>query len=161
MPAVAIQPYQYIAGPSLALAVALLGALTHQAMSVLTPVRQPAEGANFVTGFRMVPVKGLSRRVCVLWIVTFSSTPIYIKYRIYIRKPIEQRRLLEDAALLRMKEHLATIGLGLLPIYWYLGRIPRTRRPTARVMGNRYIAGRAGSFSWSVTSSTTSGVSDH
>ena len=36
------------------LAVALLGALTHQAMSVLSPVRQAAGGAGFVTRFRAV-----------------------------------------------------------------------------------------------------------
>jgi hypothetical protein len=36
------------------LAVALLGALTHQAMSVLSPVRQAARGAGFVTRFRAV-----------------------------------------------------------------------------------------------------------
>ena len=55
------------------LAVALLGALTHQAMSVLTPVRQVAEGAGFVTRFRTVPGGGYAAAVCVLWIVTLSS----------------------------------------------------------------------------------------
>jgi hypothetical protein len=36
------------------LAMALLGALTHQAMSVLMPVRQPAVDAGFATRFRAV-----------------------------------------------------------------------------------------------------------
>ena len=43
------------------LAVALLGALTHQAMSVLVPVRQAAESAGFVTRFRAVHGPGYAR----------------------------------------------------------------------------------------------------
>ena len=60
------------------LAIALLGALTHQAMAVLMPVRQSA-GPGFVTRFRAVPAAGYATAICVLWILTFSwvrrSTP--------------------------------------------------------------------------------------
>ena len=73
------------------LAVTLLGALTHQAMSVLIPVRQAAGAAGFVTRFRAVQGAGYAAAVCVLWIVTFIfGAWIYTKYRIYIRIPIEQ-----------------------------------------------------------------------
>ena len=48
------------------LAVALLGALTHQAMSVLMPVRQGAAAGNFVTRFRAVQGAGYATAVCVL-----------------------------------------------------------------------------------------------
>ena len=34
--------------------------------------------------------------------------------------PIEQAGFWKTQASFEMKEHLATIGLGLLPIYWYL-----------------------------------------
>ena len=44
------------------LAVALLGALTHQTMSVLLPVRQAAGDAGFATRFRAVTGRGLRRR---------------------------------------------------------------------------------------------------
>ena len=47
------------------LAVALLGALTHQAMSVLMPVRQGAAAGNFVTRFRAVQGAGYATAVCV------------------------------------------------------------------------------------------------
>jgi hypothetical protein len=53
------------------LAVALLGALTHQAMSVLIPVRQAVGAASFTSRFRAVPGAGYAGAVCVLWIVTF------------------------------------------------------------------------------------------
>src|SRR3954465_11130164 len=69
------------------LAIALLGALTHQAMAVLMPVRQTAGG--FVTWFRAVPAAGYATAVCVLWILTFlMGAWIYAKYRIYVGIPI-------------------------------------------------------------------------
>ena len=52
------------------LAVALLGALTHQAMAVLWPVRA-GEVDSFVARFRGVSGRRYANAVCVLWIVTF------------------------------------------------------------------------------------------
>jgi hypothetical protein len=105
------------------LAVALLGALTHQAMSVLMPVRQGAAaagGANFVQRFRAVHGAGYAVAVCVLWIVTFFfGAWIYTKYRMYVRIPIEQDGYWKTQGVFELKEHLASIGLGLLPVYWY------------------------------------------
>ena len=103
------------------LAVALLGALTHQAMSVLAPVRQAAGGAGIVTRFRAVQGAGYAAAICVLWVVTFIfGAWIYTKYRMYVRIPIEQQGFWKTQGVFEMKEHLAVIGLGLLPIYWLL-----------------------------------------
>jgi hypothetical protein len=108
------------------LAVALLGALTHQAMSVLLPVRSVAGGAGFVTRFRAVPGAEYATAICVLWIVTFTfGAWIYTEYRTYVRIPIEQAGYWKTQGFFEMKEHLATIGLGLLPIYWYLWKNSR------------------------------------
>src|SRR5262245_56014715 len=75
----------------LILSVGLLGALTHQAASVLMPVRKPAGPPGFVTRFRAVPAAGYATAVCVMWVLTFIvGSYIYIKYRTYIRIPIEQ-----------------------------------------------------------------------
>ncbi len=101
----------------LLLAVALLGALTHQAMAVALPVRRPAGG--FVTRFRAVAAPGYATAVCVLWVLTFLvGSFIYTKYRIYIRIPIEQVHDYKTGAFFDFKEHVATIGLVLLPAYW-------------------------------------------
>jgi hypothetical protein len=101
------------------LAIALLGALTHQAMAVLMPVRQTAGG--FVTRFRAVPAAGYATAICVLWILTFlMGAWIYTKYRIYVRIPIEQAGYWKTQGFFELKEHAATLGLGLLPIYWYI-----------------------------------------
>jgi hypothetical protein len=106
------------------LAVALLGALSHQAMSVLMPVRQTA--GSFVARFRAVHGASYAAAVCVLWIVTFIfGAWIYAKYRIYVRIPIEQDGFWKTQGAFEMKEHLASIGLGLLPIYWFFWKNAR------------------------------------
>ncbi|HET7257860.1 MAG TPA: hypothetical protein VFJ46_29180, partial [Xanthobacteraceae bacterium] len=100
------------------LAVALLGALTHQAVAVLMPVRQAA-AAGFVTRFRAVPAAGYATAVCVLWILTFlMGAWIYTKYRIYVRIPIEQAGYWKTQGFFDLKEHVATLGLVTLPAYW-------------------------------------------
>src|SRR3954468_10808012 len=100
------------------LAIALLGALTHQAVAVLSPVRQAA--GNFVDRFRAVPAAGYATAICVLWLLTFfMGAWIYTKYRIAIRIPIEQAQFWKTQGFFDFKEHVASIGLVLLPAYWY------------------------------------------
>jgi hypothetical protein len=102
------------------LAVALIGALTHQAAAVLTPVRQ-AGRSGFIRRFRSVSGPGYTAAVCLLWILTvLLGGLIYTKYRVYVRIPIEQQGFFKTEGAFELKEHLTAIGLGLLPIYWYL-----------------------------------------
>ena len=90
------------------LAVALLGALTHQAASVLMPVRAANGPANFVTRFRSVHGAGYATAVCVLWVITFLfGAWIYTKYRIQIRIPIEQAGFWKTQGVFELKEHYA------------------------------------------------------
>jgi hypothetical protein len=100
-------------------AVELLGALTHQAMAVALPVRRAAGG--IVTRFRAVPAPGYATAVCVLWVLTFIvGSFIYTKYRIFVRIPLEQSGYYKTQGFFDFKEHVATLGLVLLPGYWYL-----------------------------------------
>lgn len=102
-------------------AVALLGAITHQAVAVAMPVRRAAGAPGFVTRFRGVTGPAYSTAVCVLWVLTFiMGSWIYAKYRIYIRIPIEQAGYWKTQGFFDMKEHVVSLGLGLLPVYWYL-----------------------------------------
>ena len=104
----------------LVLAVALVGALTHQAVSVTMPVRKVAGPGGFVTRFRAVSAAGYATAVCVLWVLTFIvGSYIYTKYRIYIRIPIEQMGHWKTQGFFDFKEHIASIGLMLLPAYWF------------------------------------------
>lgn len=103
----------------LILAVGLLGALTHQAMAVGLPVHRTSSG--IVTRFRAVPAAGYATAVCVLWVLTFIvGSYIYTKYRIYIRIPLEAGHYYKTGGFFDFKEHVATLGLVLLPGYWYL-----------------------------------------
>lgn len=107
------------------LAVALLGALTHQAAAVL---RRPGAGAagGFVSRFRSVSGPAYATAVCVLWILAFIFGGwIYAKYRIYVRIPIEQEGFYKTLGAFELKEHLTSIGLALLPFYWYLWKNAR------------------------------------
>ena len=79
-----------------------------------------------MTRFRAVHGASYAAAVCVLWIVTFIfGAWIYAKYRIYVRIPIEQDGFWKTQGAFEMKEHLATIGLGLLPIYWFFWKNAR------------------------------------
>ncbi len=112
-------------------AVALLGALTHQAVSVLMPVRQPAGG--FMTRFRAVQGAGYATAICVLWVITFlMGAWIYVKYRVAIRIPLERAGFWKTQGFFELKEHLATLGLGLLPAYWYLWKNKSPEYESAR-----------------------------
>jgi hypothetical protein len=107
------------------LAVALLGALTHQAVAVWAP-RRIGSAPGFVTRFRSVAPGSYAGVVCLLWSLAFIfGAIIYTKYRIYVRIPIEQQGLFKTLGAFELKEHLVTIGLGLLPIYWYLWKNAR------------------------------------
>ena len=102
------------------LAIALLGAITHQAVAVLMPARQVAGAPNFVTRFRSVTGPAYASAICVLWVITFiMGAWIYTKYRIYIRIPLEQAAYWKTVGFFELKEHAAAIGLALLPIYWF------------------------------------------
>ena len=89
----------------LVLAVALLGALTHQAASAALPVHQAAGG--IVTRFRAVSAPGYATAVCILWVLTFIvGSYIYTKYRIYIRMPLEAGHYYKTQGFFDFKEHV-------------------------------------------------------
>jgi hypothetical protein len=101
------------------LAVTLLGALTHQALAIGLPVSKPA--GNIFARFRAVPAAGYATTVCILWILTFLvGAWLYTKYRVYVRIPLERGQFYKTVGFFELKEHVVTLGIGLLPLYWYL-----------------------------------------
>ena len=104
-------------------AIALMGAITHQAMSVWWPVR--AGNVNFMARFRAVKAANYVNAVIVLFVLTFTlGSIVYPSYRIGARVYMENLRMSAIVGSFEMKEHLATFGLGLLPAYWYFWRQP-------------------------------------
>jgi hypothetical protein len=105
------------------LALALVGAVTHQAVALWWPVRAPA--GSFVARFRAVPGTSYVGAVITLYIVTFIlGAWMYTQYRFTSRLALEQLRFLKTVGLFELKEHVATIGLIVLPAYWAYWRQP-------------------------------------
>ena len=104
-------------------AVALLGAITHQAAAVLIPAGRPA--GSFVGRFRAVPGPSYVNAIVVLYLVTsLLGGVLYTEYRVSVRTVVEQLGMWPAHGAFELKEHFAAIGLGLLPAYWYYWRTP-------------------------------------
>lgn len=103
------------------LAFLLLGAITHQVVSVWAPVRAGAH--NFVDRFRAVGSAHYVNAVIVLYLVTAAMGGVlYTNYRITSRLMMEMGHYWKSVGAFEIKEHLIAIGLALLPAYWYFWR---------------------------------------
>lgn len=100
------------------LAFLLLGAITHQVVSVWAPVRAPA--ANFIARYRAVGSANYANAVVVLYLVQLILGGIlYTNYRISVRLMLMAEHFLKSAGAFEIKEHLMSLGVALLPAYWY------------------------------------------
>jgi hypothetical protein len=105
------------------LAVILLGAITHQAISVWLPMRQTA--SSFVARLRAVPAVSYVNAVVILYVTTaILGGIIYPSYRLTVRLVLEQLDLKVPNGMFELKEHFVAVGLGILPAYWYFWRQP-------------------------------------
>jgi hypothetical protein len=105
------------------LAVTLLGAITHQAVSVCWPRRDRSQ--SFVASFRGVNGMTYTNAIIVLFIITFVvGAIIYPYYRLNIKTVLDRLKFLAAIGSFEAKEHYISIGLGLLPAYWYFWRQP-------------------------------------
>ena len=106
------------------MAVALLAAVTLQAVTVLMPARQAAVG-NFIERVRPVPASTVAAVIVILYVPQFlMGAWVYIKYRTYVRIPMEQLGQWWTVGSFEWKEHVVTMGMALLPAYWYFWREP-------------------------------------
>jgi hypothetical protein len=100
------------------LAFLLLGAVTHQVVSVWAPAR--ARAGNFVARFRAVGSANYVNAIVILYVVTMTvGSIIYTDYRITARLTLEQGHYWKSFGAFEYKEHLIAIGLAMLPAYWY------------------------------------------
>src|SRR5438132_2414276 len=109
------------------MAVALLALVTLQLAAVLMPAQKPA--GNFVDRFRPVPIASVVPATVILYVSQFLlGAWIYIKYRLYVRIPMEQLGHWWTVGTFEFKEHVMTMGVALLPAYWYFWRQPLTEQ---------------------------------
>jgi hypothetical protein len=106
------------------LAVALLGAVTHQAVSVWLPMHGPTN--SFVGRVRGVSAASYVNAIILLYVSTaiLGGVFIYPEYRLSVRIVLEQMHLRVPVGIFDLKEHFVTVGLGILPAYWYFWRQP-------------------------------------
>jgi hypothetical protein len=105
------------------LAVALLTTVTLQAVAVSIPVQQAA--GKFIGRLRPVPAASYVAPVVILYVANFLlGAWIYTKYRTFVRIPMEQLGHWWTLGSFEFKEHVVTMGLALLPAYWYFWRQP-------------------------------------
>ena len=116
------------------LAVTLLGAITHQAVSVAWPRRY--RSASFVASFRGVNGMTYTNAIVVLFLATaVLGSIIYPAYRLNVRTVLQRLHLFGPEGSFEIKEHFVAIGAGLLPAYWYFWK-----RNTAESAGKTRMA---------------------
>jgi hypothetical protein len=104
-------------------AVALLGAITHQAVATWAPAR--ARPGSFIGRFRTVPSASFANAIVLLYALSATLGAIlYLYFRVDIRPGLEQAGHWQTLGLFDIKEHFVAIGLALLPAYWVCWRQP-------------------------------------
>ena len=106
------------------IAVTLMAAVTLQAVAVLMPARQVA--GNFIDRGPM-PAASYTAIIVPLYVIqVLLGAFIYLKYRLYVRIPMEQLRHFWTVGGFEFKEHIIAMGFGLLPAYWYFWQQPQS-----------------------------------
>jgi hypothetical protein len=104
------------------IAVALLGSITHQAFAACWPARRKA---GFFTSFRAVAATRYTNVNIVLYLLAATlGGVIYSSYRISVRIYLENARLWAPNGSFEVKEQFVAIGLGMLPLYWWVWQEP-------------------------------------
>jgi hypothetical protein len=121
-------------------AVALLGAITHQSLACWAHPR--ARPNSFFGRFRTVPPAAFASAVVVLYAAAFAlGAVVYWYFSLDIKPTLERTGHWPTLGLFDIKEHFSAIGLALLPAYWVCWRQPResdsplTRQLLTSVLG--------------------------
>src|SRR6185436_12994736 len=110
-------------------AVALLGAITHQTIAAWVPTR--SRPGSFFGRFRAVTAGSFANAVVVLYAVSaLLGAVVYLPFRVDIRPDLERAGHWQALGLFDLKEHFVAIGLALLPAYWVCWQQPRADEPS-------------------------------
>jgi hypothetical protein len=104
-------------------AVALLGAITHQTLATWAPAR--ARAGSFFGHFRAVQPASFANAVVLLYAVSaFLGAVVYLSFRVDVRPDLERAGHWPALGVFDIKEHFVSIGSALLPAYWVCWRRP-------------------------------------
>lgn len=99
------------------LAVALLGAITHQAIALKFGPGSAKE--SFAARYRSVDASAYAGAIVLLFAAgTLLGALLYPSYRMVVRPVLELNGLRAANGAFEIKEHLSALGLLLLPAYW-------------------------------------------
>jgi hypothetical protein len=109
-------------------AVALLGAISHQTLAAWAPAH--SQPGSFFGRFRAVPAASFANAVVALYAVSaLLGAIVYLYFRVDVRPGLERAGHWQTLGLFDIKEHFAAIGLALLPAYWVCWCQPRAGEP--------------------------------
>jgi hypothetical protein len=104
-------------------AVALLGAITHQTLAVWAP--SSAHPRSFFGRFRAVQPAGYANAIVGLYVgAALLGAIVYLYFKVDIQPDLERDRHWHALGFFDLKEDFVAIGLGLLPAYWISWRWP-------------------------------------
>jgi len=102
-------------------AIALLGAITHQALATCAPSN--AGPHSFFGRFRAVPAERFANAIIVLYLTSaLFGAIVYLYFKIDIQPTLERDRHWHAMGFLDLKEDFVGVGLGILPAYWFCWR---------------------------------------
>ena len=104
-------------------AVALLGAITHQSLATCAPSN--AKPSSFFGRFRAVPAERFANAIIVLYLTSaLLGAVVYLYFKMDIQPDLERDRHWHAMGFLDLKEDFVAVGLGVLPAYWVCWRGP-------------------------------------
>jgi hypothetical protein len=99
----------------------LLGAVTHQTISLWQ--RRPVPAVNFLSRVANVHGASYTNAIIILYLlVVIGGGLIYPTYVLDVKGSLTDARMLSAIGAFEIKEHLAVIGLALLPTYGHFWR---------------------------------------
>jgi hypothetical protein len=104
-------------------AVALLGAITHQTLASWT--LSNSRPRSFFARFRAVQPSAYANAIVALYVGTaLLGAVVYLYFKVDIQPNLERDRHWHALGFLDLKEDFVSIGAGLLPAYWISWRRP-------------------------------------
>jgi hypothetical protein len=128
-------------------AVALLGAITHQTLAAWATV--DVRSGSFVGRFRSVPSGSFANAIVVLYVVSaLLGAILYLYFRVDVRPELERAGHWHVLGLFDLKEHFAALGLDCYPRTGFAGddrmpmnlpkRAPRSPRSLPLLSGGAF-----------------------